>query len=121
MALQILVIEDDFWVGTDLAEILMEAGCDAVGPVGGVDSALTILQARPLDAATLDLHLFRAIPVEPVVAELEARGIPFVIITGQPSADLAGRFPGTMIIRKPYSRHDIRSWVDSLRNGGPAH
>jgi len=119
MPLQILVVEDDFLVGTHLAALLMGAGCEVVGPVGGVDSALTIVQARPLDGATIDLRLHKARPVEPIVDALQARGIPYVFVTGHAGDGLADRFPDAAVIHKPCGAEDIHAWVAAVRTARP--
>ncbi|GGE97808.1 response regulator [Sphingomonas prati] len=77
---RILVVEDDFILGLDLATMLEQAGAKVVGPVMTVQEALDALDPLP-DIGTLDVQLGDETSF-PVADALAQRGIPFVFATG---------------------------------------
>ena len=54
---RILVVEDQWMVGQDIASILRNVGIEVIGPVGTVDDALEALKTRNFDAGLLDINL----------------------------------------------------------------
>lgn len=83
---RVLVIEDISLIAFDLAETLERAGAVVVGPAGNLSRALSLASTEPLDAALLDVDLCgeRSFPVADLLA---SRGIPFVFVTCESSAD----------------------------------
>src|SRR5262249_21964975 len=55
---RILVIEDDFLLAAEVAELLAQLGCIVAGPTGDLDEAYSLVRAR-LDGAVLDARLQR--------------------------------------------------------------
>jgi two-component SAPR family response regulator len=56
--------------------------------VSSVGQALALLEAEPPDAAVLDVNL-RGERATPLAAALQAREVPFVLITGYSAAQLS--------------------------------
>lgn len=77
---RILIVEDEFLTAQQLEICVHDAGGKVVGPVASVDDALPIARTQGIDAALLDVNL-RGRMVTPVAEELQARGIPFVLVT----------------------------------------
>ena len=79
---RILVVEDDYMIAEGIAEMLSEAGAEALGPVPTVADAICLVAAEGrVDAALLDVNL-RGERIWPVVDALLAREVPLVLSTG---------------------------------------
>lgn len=102
----ILVVEDEFLVALDLQLTLEAAGYRVLGPAGSVDAALALVAAAPPDAAVLDFRL-REETSAPVAAELRARGVPFVLATGQAGIAPGSPLAGVVLVRKPFAGAEI--------------
>jgi DNA-binding response OmpR family regulator len=97
----ILVVEDEMLILLFLEEIMIENGCASVKLASSVPKALELINANSFDAATLDLNL-NGIKSFPVADALEARGVPFVFMTGNSVGLLQGRYCGHPILQKPF-------------------
>jgi two-component SAPR family response regulator len=86
--LRILIVEDEFLLAMELEMLLQRHGCLVVGPVSSVARALALLAAEPPDAAVLDVNL-RGERATPIAAALQAREVPFVLITGYSGSQLS--------------------------------
>jgi CheY-like chemotaxis protein len=98
---RILVVEDEFYLADDLAEVLRDCGADVVGPVATVADA-TELARTGIDCAVLDMNL-RGEMAFALADRLNQAGIPFVIATGYNSASLPERFADHPRLEKPFS------------------
>lgn len=85
----ILIVEDEFFVAMDLAEILEDAGFAVLGPVASVAQALELLRHEKPDAAILDVVLRGGERVTPVARVLAAMHVPFVLASAQDREHLA--------------------------------
>src|SRR5262245_12643181 len=83
---RVLVVEDDFFIGLELAAILTDAGAVVVGPRQTLQSALAVADDDTLSAAILDIRLGQD-TVEPVARRLEEHHVPFLFYTGQARND----------------------------------
>ena len=86
--LRILIVEDEFLLAMELEMLLQQRGCLVLGPVSSVGQALTMLRGEQPDVALLDVNL-KGERATPVAAALQARGVPFVLITGYSQAQLS--------------------------------
>ena len=79
---RILVAEDDYMIAEGIAEMLSEAGAEALGPAPTVaDAARFVAAEERMDAALLDVNL-RGERIWPVVDALLAREVPVVLSSG---------------------------------------
>jgi CheY-like chemotaxis protein len=97
----ILVVEDEMLILLVLEEIMIENGCASVKLASSVSQALGLIASNSFDAATLDLNL-NGVESFPVADALEARGVPFVFMTGYSAGILNDRFSGHPILQKPF-------------------
>ena len=99
--LNILVVEDEFLIATEIATILEDAGHAVVGPAGSVAAALAALAepGKP-DFAVIDANL-RGESSSPIAAELRRLSIPFCVCTGYRPSDLKAQFGEAATIQKP--------------------
>lgn len=104
---RILLAEDELLVATDIETMLVELGCEVVGPVATVAEVERLTEAEPLDCALLDVNLrgeqvFRAVPA------LRARRIPVLLSSGYQSPALFPQeFRDLPLLVKPYDRADL--------------
>jgi DNA-binding response OmpR family regulator len=84
---RILIVEDEFLVADHIAMSLEDLGYAVIGPVATVAEALGLVAGGPIDGAVLDANL-DGVSSAPVAAELTARGVPFIVVTGYGRLDL---------------------------------
>lgn len=101
--LTVLVVEDEMIVGMDIAMTLEDAGFTVAGPFKAPDRALAAIADAVPDFAILDLNLGRDLTSEPVAEALQARGCPFVFLTGYGAAShpVIRRFEDAECLSKP--------------------
>jgi CheY-like chemotaxis protein len=85
--LRILIVEDNFVVADSLRFVIGGYGgaVSAIAPT--IDKALAALATAPIDVAILDINL-AGTNVAPFAEHLQARGVPFVFLTGYGDAEL---------------------------------
>jgi DNA-binding NarL/FixJ family response regulator len=78
---RVLIIEDEMLVAMELESVLRKHTCNVVGPAETVERAIALIgEGRP-EEAVLDLNL-NGQSALPVMAALDARGVPFVVVSG---------------------------------------
>ena len=98
---RVLLVEDDYFIVSDLACSFEAGGAEVVGPAATLADGLTLLaETRDLDAAVLDINL-RGEMVFPLADALAARGIPFVFATGYDRAMVPPRYADITHCEKP--------------------
>jgi len=85
--MRILIVEDNFVVADSLRFVINGYGGTVAAIAPTVEKALTALAAAPIDIAVLDINL-AGVSVAPVAEHLQAKGIPFVFLTGYGDAEL---------------------------------
>jgi DNA-binding NtrC family response regulator len=79
---RVLVVEDEAIIGLALCELVEDEGCAVCGPFTRSDHAIAWLEGgETADVAIVD-HILRDGPCTDLVRVLKARGIPFVIYSG---------------------------------------
>jgi CheY-like chemotaxis protein len=78
---RVLIVEDDYFVAADLAEALQELGAFVLGPIGSLNDALQLVSKSEPRIAVLDINLGQD-QVYPFADALQARGVPFIFVTG---------------------------------------
>jgi DNA-binding response OmpR family regulator len=99
---RILVVEDDYLIGTFIAEVIEGAGASAIGPVGTQLDAMDALESSGamLDAAVLDVRLDgSSIGIAERLREMQ---VPFVFATGN-RADIPADYRHYPVCEKPFT------------------
>src|SRR5947209_6584407 len=79
---RILVVEDEYIIACEIADLLSDAGADVLGPVPDVGAAMQLIaQEQLIDGALLDVNLKNE-RVWPIADALRARHVPVVLATG---------------------------------------
>lgn len=110
---RVLVVEDQMLLALALTSLLEDFGCEAVGPVAQVVTALPIVMKEPLDAALLDIRLADE-SAEPIAAILMRRGIPFAFVTGHSRDQIPIALRDRPYVGKPFSDGEIKTVLREL-------
>ena len=106
--LRILVVEDEAAIAMLIEDMLLDFGCEVVGPAARVKAALDFARLEALDLAILDVNVAGE-PVEPVARILSERSIPIIFSTGYGVSGLADGFRDRPLLQKPFGQHDLLS------------
>ncbi|MCC5622640.1 hypothetical protein [Nostoc sp. CHAB 5715] len=103
MKKRVLVVEDESLLALDIADQLVNAGYDVVGPATSVKMAQRLIGAEGCDAAVLDVNLGNE-TVDPVAFNLQERGIPFFFLSGNSREQVPAALRDYLWLSKPVSQ-----------------
>lgn len=114
---RVLVLEDETLVSMMVEDMLLDLGCEVVGPFAKLEQALAFMDDGDgkLDAALLDVNLGgeRSFPMAEALA---GKGVPFVFTTGYDESGLPEIWRGRPTLRKPFMMGEM---ADALRKALP--
>jgi DNA-binding response OmpR family regulator len=114
---RVLVLEDETLVSMMVEDMLLDLGCEVVGPFAKLEHALAFIDGGDgqLDAALLDVNLGgeRSFPMAEALA---GKGVPFVFTTGYDESGLPEIWRGRPTLRKPFMMGEM---ADALRKALP--
>lgn len=116
---RVLVVEDEHLVAHETVCALTRAGCEVIGPMPNLNTALASAGAAAPDAAILDINLGSDL-VWPVALLLRAKGVPFVFVTGYAApVDVPETLQDVLRLEKPL-RSDciIQRLADEVAGSG---
>ena len=105
--LRILVVEDEAAISLLLEDMLLDFGCEVIGPAARLSAALDAVAREHVDLAILDVNVAGE-PIYPVAEALAQRSIPFVFSTGYGSAGIRDTFRDRPVLQKPFAQHDLK-------------
>lgn len=122
--LRVLVVEDSGLIANKVARTLGLGGCTVVGPVAQLAAALDLVTgerggAAALDAALLDINL-RDVLVYPLAKALQARGVPFLFLTGYERSAIPEAWRRVPRVEKPFEAATLLGALGRLVADGPA-
>ena len=79
--LRVAIVEDETMIAMQIEDALLDVGCIVIGIAGMLEEALELIAREQPDAVTLDGNLAGTLS-GPIAKYLEARGIPYLVITG---------------------------------------
>jgi CheY-like chemotaxis protein len=109
----VLLAEDNFLAALEIQTFLDEHGYEVAGPAPTPSAALDLLAREEVDCAILDVNL-RGRDCGPIVAELRARAIPFVLVTGYADPSLDELPEDTPLLSKPVDRRALAEVLGRL-------
>lgn len=110
---RVLVVEDEVLIALEIQDMLQDFGCEVVGPVGKLETALELAGNEKVDAAILDVTI-RGGKVFPVADILLARNIPFVLASGYGDWALPEAMRDQPRLTKPFSTAELEEHVKRL-------
>jgi DNA-binding response OmpR family regulator len=111
--LRILLVEDEYFLADEMAELLRDRGAEILGPFARVQPALTAVKRDPVHAALLDVRLDGETS-ESLASVLTARGVPVLLVTGYERAQLPVGMRSLPSLRKPFSPAGLLAAVETL-------
>lgn len=103
----VLVLEDDPVIGQMLSELLREAQHQVVGPAASIETALSLVNDRGINAALLDVDLGSGGLCFGLASMLRAQRIPVAFLTGYSARLMPAEFQECYRIEKPYSHEQV--------------
>lgn len=100
------MIEDDFLIAMDFKQLIENAGGTVIGPASSRASALWLTDSEEFDVALLDVQLADGF-ADPIARELQARHIPFVVVTGYEHGTLPPGLQEAPYMQKPIVRDQL--------------
>ena len=101
---RVLIVEDEAMISMLIEDMVLDFGCEIVGPAARLDHALTLALQAEIDIGLLDINVDGSV-VFPVADVLRFRGIPFIFSTGYSGRDMQDGHRGRPVLRKPF-RYD---------------
>jgi DNA-binding NtrC family response regulator len=114
---RILVVEDETLIAMEIQVTLEDLGCEVIGPVGKLETALELARETTPDAAILDVTI-RGGKSYPVANELIRRNIPFALATGYGDRALPEAMRDFPRLTKPFTMADLEKQVRLLCDEG---
>jgi CheY-like chemotaxis protein len=112
--LRVLVVEDEAAISLLLEDMLLDFGCEVVGPAARLAAALDAVERESLDLAILDVNVAGE-PIYPVAEALMRRQVPFVFSTGYGSAGIKDAYRDRPVLQKPFAQHDLKQKLLNAR------
>lgn len=112
-ARRVLVVEDEYFIATDLQRELQANGWDVAGPVGSVAAALQVIADGPPDVAILDVNLDGSRSYA-IADRLLSLSIPFMFVTGYDDWALPMPYRRALRITKPCTSDALRAALAQL-------
>ena len=106
----ILVVEDEYFIATDISRALQAEGAKVVGPVGRLEQGLALAEQERVDAALLDVNLGATLTL-PIADRLGARSIPCMFLTGYDEWSLPEPYRAAPRMTKPFT---ARAMLDAV-------
>jgi len=103
---RVLILEDEYFIATDLAQALAAAGAEIMGPYSTSASALTSIEANPPDMGVLDVNLAGVVNFD-LADSLAARDVPFVFASGYDDTSVPQRHSTVPFYQKPLTGKDV--------------
>jgi DNA-binding response OmpR family regulator len=98
---RILVLEDEYFLASDLERAFRENGGEVIGPISQVSEAMSLVERGGFDVAVIDINLHDE-SVYPVAEELDRQQIPFVFATGYDAKSIPDRYSHVTCWQKPF-------------------
>ncbi len=113
--LSILIVDDETLIALLLEDMLVDMGCNIVGPAPSVTQAMALIDSEgdTIDGALLDINL-RGELVYPVADALIALEVPFVFVSGYASHGIDPRYAAVSALAKPISMATLEAAVNGF-------
>lgn len=110
---RVLVLEDEYFLASDLKEALSALGAEVIGPIPDLDSAHDQVAEGGFDVAIIDINL-RDKAAYSIADALRRNDIPFVFATGYSEQIIPARFRDVIRWEKPFEMGTLMEHVEKL-------
>ena len=108
--LNVLIVEDEILLATELGYLVEEAGCCDIGHAESSDEAIALTGRLRPDLVLVDVHLRDGPTGVDVARRISAEGEAVVLFMTANVQRLPGDFAGACgVIGKPYSEHAVKA------------
>jgi CheY-like chemotaxis protein len=114
--LRVLVVEDEAAISMLLEDMLMDFGCEIVGPAARLNAAIEMANGEAFDIAILDVNL-AGDPIYPVADILTERDLPFVFSTGYGGAGIKDPYRDRPVVQKPFGQQELKRTILAALDG----
>nr|WP_210279205.1 response regulator [Methylorubrum extorquens] len=104
---RVLVVEDEAAISMLLEDMLLDFGCEIVGPAARLATALEMARSESFTVAILDVNVAGE-PIYPVAEAIAERNLPIVFSTGYGGAGIREPFRDRLVVQKPFSQADLK-------------
>jgi DNA-binding response OmpR family regulator len=104
---RVLLVEDNFLIASDTADLLTRAGAEVIGPSASAEEARAMLAASHPTLAVLDLNLGEGCPRFDLARLVSDRGIPLLILSGYDREVAPSEFADAEWLQKPTQARQI--------------
>jgi len=108
---RILVVEDEILLSLTIEDMLADFGCESVTAATTSEMAVALVEGQVFDAAVLDMSL-NGESSRTVADALAARGVPFVVTTG--NRVTWDGFRDHAVLRKPFKYAELADVLTRL-------
>ncbi len=110
---RILICEDEILIAIQIATLVEECGCEAVGPFAWGRDALSYLKHQTIDAAILDIELLDGAST-PLARVLREAGGPMIVLSGLRANSPPPEFAGVEWLTKPADENRLRAFLKAV-------
>lgn len=110
---RILVVEDEPIIAMVLEDMLLDLGCEVVGPAATLVEAQALAETAEIDAALLDININSGRSYV-VADELRRRAVPFAFATGYGEEGIEDGGGDAPVLQKPYRQAQIEAVLRGL-------
>ena len=114
---RVLILEDDYYLATDLQAAIERAGAIVIGPFGDVAEAEQALIKVQPDCAFVDVNLGQG-PTFVIPRALVRRDVPFAFVTGYDEGTIPAEFSDAMRFQKPVVAERVVQGLARMLNRG---
>jgi len=111
---RVLVVEDEPIIALAIEDMLLDLGCEVIGPATALAEANRLAAEADLDAAVLDVNMGGGNTSGSVAVTLRSRSIPLCFSTGYRPEQMPGGFESAPLIHKPYSSENLAAVLQGL-------
>lgn len=121
LACRVIVVEDEPLIAGDIKFAALEAGCEVVGIARTCEEALSMLDADSASGAILDANLSGQ-SAKPIIDHLDAKGLPYIIVSGYMRDQLEFVRDDVALIGKPFSMIELTETIrrEIIKKSGAA-
>lgn len=107
---RLLIVEDELLIAMMMEDFADAIGMDVAGVAGSVSEAIAIIEAGAVDVAIVDINLRNGERSDPVMAALDAAGIPLIVSSGSTES----MSPGRVVLNKPYTLSGMETALEGV-------